>query len=339
MTYLSPDPEAGLPLAQRYDAALVDLDGVVYVGSRAVEHAVDSLTRARRSGMRLAYVTNNAFGAPPALVGRLNQLGVPAAERDIVTSAQAAARLAADRCPPGAPVLVVGGEALVAAVRARGLQPVGSADDRPVCVIQGFAPTVDWHDLAEAGYAVARGASWIVTNADRTAPTSRGTAPGNGALADVVALATGAAPTVAGKPSTALLREGAARTGARRPLMVGDRLDTDIQGAHRAGYDSLLVLTGVTTPAALLAAPASCRPTHLAADLRGLLTPGRQVAPRADGYACGGWVAVVQEGELMLSGRGDPTDALWAACAAAWSSPVPPTTDKALAAMASGVRS
>ncbi|MDJ1131431.1 HAD-IIA family hydrolase [Streptomyces iconiensis] len=339
MTRGSPAPEGGLPLAQRYDAALVDLDGVVYVGPHAVDHAVDSLAGARRRGMRLVYVTNNAFGAPGTVAARLRKLGVPAEEKDVVTSAQTAARLAAERCGPGAPVLVIGGEALMAAVRARGLEPVGSVDDGPVCVIQGFAPTVAWRDLAEAAYAVARGASWIVTNADRTAPTARGTAPGNGTLADVVGAATGVVPTVAGKPSAALPREGAARTGARRPLMVGDRLDTDIRAAHHAGYDSLLVLTGTTTPQDLLCAPAPCRPTHLAADLRGLLAPAREVARRTGGYACGGWVARVQQGELALDGRGDACDALWAACAATWSAATPPGTLRALAGLASAARS
>ncbi|AZM51931.1 HAD family hydrolase [Streptomyces sp. WAC 01529] len=328
------DEPLPLLLAQEYDAALLDLDGVVYVGPYAVEHAAPSLARAEALGMRLAYVTNNAYRTPLAVCEHLRGLGLPAAEDDVVTSAQAAARLAAELRPPVVRVLAIGGEALLAALRAHGLEPVRSADDEPDCVVQGFAPSVSWRELAEASYAVGRGLPWIVTNADPNAPTHRGTAPGNGALADVVRAATGATPMVAGKPSAALLREGAARTGARRPLMVGDRLDTDVEGARRAGFDSLLVLTGATTPRELLTAPESRRPTHVAADLRGLLAPARHVEEDAGGHRCGGWRGRVRDRELTLTGRGDPGDALWAACRAAWSAPEPFSTATALATLA-----
>ncbi len=335
MTEHLPTASTGLPLTQLYDAAFLDLDGVVYVGPRAVAHAVDSLTRAGDSGMRLVYATNSAFRTPRAVAEHLRALGVPVTEDDVVTSAQAAARLAAERCGPGARVLVIGGEGLLAAVRGQGLEPVRSADDHPACVVQGFAPTVSWRDLAEAGYAVGRGVPWIVTNTDRTAPTPRGSAPGNGALVGVVQAVTGVVPTVAGKPSAALLHESAARTGARRPLMVGDGLDTDVEGARGAGVDSLLVLTGATTARELLMAPAHRRPTHLAADLRGLLAPARLVEQRADGYACGGQYASVREGELLVKGLrgGDFCDALWAACAATWSALDQPEVTRALAAL------
>ncbi|MFK4071165.1 HAD-IIA family hydrolase [Streptomyces sp. NPDC029674] len=328
------DDSLPVPLARAYDAALLDLDGVVYVGPYAVEHAARSLARAGALGMRLAYVTNNGYRSPKEVCEHLRRLGLPAAEGDVVTSAQAAARLAAELRPPVARVLAIGGEALLAALRAYGLEPVRSADDDPDCVVQGFAPTVSWRELAEAAYAVGRGVPWIVTNSDLNAPTHRGTAPGNGALADVVRAATGAVPTVAGKPSAALLREGAARTGARRPLMVGDRLDTDVEGARRAGFDSLVVLTGATTPHDLLTAPEHRRPTHLAADLRGLLAPARRVEEHAGGHRCGGWLGSVRDRELVLTGRGDPEDALWAACLASWSAPEPPSTTAALETLA-----
>lgn len=328
------DDEPGpLPLAQAYDTALLDLDGVVYVGPHAVAHAAPSLTRAGALGMRLAYVTNNAYRTPRAVAGHLRRLGLPAAEDDVVTSAQAAARLAAELRPPVVRVLAIGGEGLLAALRAYGLEPVRSAEEDPGCVVQGFAPTVSWRELAEAAYAVGRGVPWIVTNADPSAPTHRGTAPGNGALAGVVRAATGAVPTVAGKPSAALLREGAARTGARRPLMIGDRLDTDVEGARSAGFDSLVVLTGATTAHDLLTAPEHRRPTHLAADLRGLLAPARRVEKCPGGYRCGGWVGGVRDRELVLTGRGDPEDALWAACRAAWSAAELPSLAAALATL------
>ncbi|MBL1104794.1 HAD-IIA family hydrolase [Streptomyces sp. 5-8] len=322
-------------MARLYDAVLLDLDGVVRVGSRAVPYAVPVLGRIRDAGCRTAYVTNNAGRATADVAGDLRRLGLAVADGDVVTSAQAAARLAAERCGPGARVLVVGSEALRLAVAAHGLRPVASERDKPAAVVQGFAPAVSWRELAEAGYAVARGVPWIVTNTDPTAPTQRGVAPGNGALVAVVRTATGTEPVVAGKPAAAVFREAAERAGARRPLMVGDSLDTDVQGARRAGFDSLLVLTGRTGPADLLTAPPHRRPTHVGRDLRALCAPPLAAGRQADGsWRCRGWHARVEDGELLLAGHGDLGAGLWAACTAAWSVPTPPDPARALAALA-----
>ncbi|MDI9885574.1 HAD-IIA family hydrolase [Streptomyces sp. HNM0645] len=305
---------------EEYDTALLDLDGVVYAGPEAVPHAVDALHRADRAGMRLAYVTNNASRTPEDVAGHLTRLGVPTGPDAVVTSAQAAARLVAEQVPAGAAVLVVGGKGLHEALREHGLRPVGSLADEPVAVVQGFDPGVGWPELAEASYAVVAGLPWIASNTDLSLPTDRGRAPGNGALVGAVRAATGAEPQVAGKPMPVMHRESMLRTAARRPLVVGDRLDTDIAGAVNGGVDSLLVLTGVTTAGQLLAAGPQERPTHVAADLRGLLTPHPAVTP-GPGHAfhCGGWLARTADGRLLLEGEGpDPVDALRALCAAAW---------------------
>ncbi|WP_436789436.1 HAD-IIA family hydrolase [Yinghuangia sp. YIM S10712] len=305
--------------AEAYDVALLDLDGVVYTGQRAVPHAPEALERARAAGMTLAFVTNNASRTPEAVAAHLTEIGVPAGPTDVVTSAQAAARLVAERFPAGSPVLAVGGEGLVEALRERGLVPVVSAADEPVAVVQGFAPGVGWALLAEASYAVGAGAPWIASNLDLTIPTERGIAPGNGALVGVVRAATGAEPVVAGKPELPLHRESMLRTGAKRPLVVGDRLDTDIEGAVAGGVDSLLVMTGVTDVRALLAAPAQSRPTYVAADLRALLGPLPRAVPGAGGgWVCGGWCARVDGDGPELSGGGDAYDGLRAVCAAVW---------------------
>lgn len=307
------------PLDQAYDTALLDLDGVVYAGGDAIAHAVESLGAARAHGMRLAYVTNNASRTPRTVAEHLTRLGVPAEAEEVVTSAQAVARLIADQVPAGARVLAVGGEGLMVALRERGLRPVDSADDDPAAVVQGYSPEVAWEQLAEAAYAVGRGVPWFASNTDLTIPTARGTAPGNGALVEVVRIASGGVPQVAGKPLPPMHRETVIRTGARRPLVVGDRLDTDIEGAHAGGVDSLLVLTGVTTPALLLAAPPEHRPSYVDADLRGLLTPQPEVtAAGGDAYRCGGWTASAGEAALVLDGNGEPMDGLRALCAAAW---------------------
>jgi glycerol 3-phosphatase-2 len=310
---------SGRPLSEAYDTALLDLDGVVYAGGNAIAHAVESLAAARDGGMRLAYVTNNALRPPDAVAGHLTELGIPAGAEDVITSAQAVARLISEQVPHGARVLVIGGEGLRVALRERGLTPVESADDDPAAVVQGYGgPDLPWGRFAEASYAVARGVPWFASNTDLTIPSGRGIAPGNGAAVEVVRIATGAEPQVAGKPLPPMHKETIIRTGAKRPLVVGDRLDTDIEGAFNGEVDSLLVLTGVTDGAGLLAAPPRHRPTYVDADLRGLLSGQPDVTEEGDGLRCGGWTASAGADRLELEGDGEALDGLRALCAAAW---------------------
>ena len=307
------------PLASRYDVALLDLDGVVYLGGSPISGAAEALAKAAASGMRLAFVTNNASRTPAAIAAQLTGLGVPARPGEVITSAQAAARLLAEHLPAGAPVLVIGGMGLRMAVRERGFRPVTVAADHPAAVVQGYAPDVGYPLLAEGGLAVAAGALFVASNADSTLPTSRGRQPGNGSLIQVIATATGRAPLIAGKPEPPLHAEAVARTGARRPLVVGDRLDTDIESAVRSGADSLLVLTGVTHPLDAVLAPARHRPTYLAENLAGLLGPHPQVTRAAGTFRCAGWRATATGGDVAVSGTGAAIDGLRALCAAAWS--------------------
>jgi glycerol 3-phosphatase-2 len=313
------------PPCEVYDAALLDLDGVVYLGGAAVQGAPEALARARHQGMRLAFVTNNASRSPSAIAAQLNQLGVPADAAEVVTSAQAAARLLAERLPAGSPVLVVGGIGLRIALRERGLRPVSTALDQPAAVVQGYGPGIGYQLLAEGALAVRAGAWFVASNADVTLPTGRGLQPGNGSLIQVIATATGQQPVVAGKPEPPLHAEAVERSRAQRPLVVGDRLDTDIEGAVRVGADSMLVLTGVTQPADAVLAPPHRRPTYLAHDLSGLLEPQPAVAADGDEYRCGGWTARLGHGDegqaarIEIDGHGAAIDGLRALCAAAWS--------------------
>jgi glycerol-1-phosphatase len=316
----SPRPLRGSaePLDTAYDVALLDLDGTVYLGGAPIPGAAEALRKADAAGFRLAYVTNNAFRTPAAIAELLTSFGVPAAPQDVVTSAQAAARMLAERLPAGAAVLVIGGSGLRMAVRERGLRPVSTAADRPQAVVQGYAPDVSYSILAEGSLAVAAGALFIASNGDATLPSRRGRQPGNGSLIQVIATATGVRPLVAGKPEPPLHHESVLRTGAERPLVVGDRLDTDIEGAHRVGSDSLLVLTGVTGPAEAILAPPSQRPTYLAEDLAGLLEPHPEVTSQDGTYRCGGWTARQDGNRLELVGGGDRIDGLRVSCAVAW---------------------
>ncbi|MET9385101.1 HAD hydrolase-like protein [Streptomyces sp. NPDC002928] len=309
---------SGQALSEAYDTALLDLDGVVYAGGNAIAYAVESLATARAGGMHLAYVTNNALRTPDAVAEHLTELGIPTGAADVITSAQAVARLISEQVPTGSRVLVIGGEGLRVALRERGLEPVESAEDQPVAVVQGYGgPELAWGRFAEACYAIARGVPWFASNTDLTIPSARGIAPGNGAAVEVVRIATGAEPQVAGKPLPPMHRETILRTGAERPLVVGDRLDTDIEGAFNGDVDSLLVLTGVTDGAQLLAAPPQHRPTYVDADLRGLLTGQPEVIEAGKSFRCGGWTATAGA-ELELEGDGEALDGLRALCAAAW---------------------
>jgi HAD superfamily hydrolase (TIGR01450 family) len=318
------------PLIDDYDTVLLDLDGVVYVGSQAVAGAVDAIAAARGHGRTVGFVTNNASRPPREVAAQLRGLGVECADDDVVTSAQAAARLLADQLPRGARVLVIGGAGLLEAITEVGLLPVRSERDDPAAVVSGFSPDLDWRLLAEATYAVRRGLPWLASNLDATVPTGRGSAPGNGAFVRLVADAAGRQPgQVAGKPDPALLQEALRRTVARTALFVGDRLDTDVEGARRAGLDCLLVLTGVSGPAELVRAAPEQRPDYVAADLGGMLAPAPAVeadasadhASRSSGGArCGGWTARVEDRRLVVEGGGDRVDGLRALCGAAWRS-------------------
>lgn len=330
-------------LVELFDVALMDLDGVVNRGGAAVPHAADVIARAAERGLRTVYVTNNALRPPEAVADRLTGFGVPAQASDVVTSAQAAAHVLAGRLAAGSRVLVLGGRGLREAVTAEGLTPVERADDEPVAVVQGFDPELTYARIAEAAYAIRAGAWWVASNADRTVPTERGIAPGNGSIAALLSAATDQMPLVTGKPEAAMHAESMRRSGARTPIIVGDRLDTDIEAGTRSGTPTLLVFTGVTTPAELFAAPPEHRPTYIADDLRGLLRPAAVAVPTrpapdvpasvSDGAAdggfaatCGRWTATVVDGTLTwssgLAGSAsegdDGLDGLRAACAAGW---------------------
>jgi glycerol 3-phosphatase-2 len=307
----------GARLIDDYDSVLLDLDGVVYVGPHAVPGAPETIATLRQSDTAVVFVTNNAARTPDEVAAAMTGLGVEAAPADIVTAAQAAARLLCEQVPAGSAVLVVGGAGLRAALKEYDLRPVATVADEPAAVIQGWSPDLAWPLLAEGCVAVASGLPWVASNTDLTIPTPRGLAPGSGAFVNAIATTTRRRPVVAGKPEPPLLEHAVERAGGAHPIFVGDRLDTDIVGAARAGMASLLVLTGVTRPLDLLLADAASRPTHLAADIQGLLDPAPAVSVDGGRASCGGWVTSVGP-HIEITGSGDPLDALRALCCAVW---------------------
>ncbi len=338
---MTPDPCTGVSAKTRLldgvDLLLLDLDGVLYTGPTAVPSAVEVLAATE---VGRVFVTNNASRPPAAVAEHLRELGIAAAPEQVTTSAQAGAALLRRRLDEGATVLAVGGPGVDEALHEVGLTPVRSVATAVRGVLQGFGRDVGWSQLCDATAAIATGAVWVATNTDLTIPTERGTMPGNGTMVAAVATASGAVPLVAAKPEPGIFASAVEAAGSRSPLVVGDRLDTDIAGARAAQIDALLVLTGVSSPADAVAAPEPHRPTHLGLDLRALerepLTPGeiashdgRFTVRRASAWLEDGLVrsdvAAAQEAEEGPGGGPDEPllllDVCAAACAAAWSAP------------------
>lgn len=271
----SPEMES---LAHQHDCLLLDLDGTLFRGHEPTVGAVQTLGAV---GSHALFVTNNASRSADEVADHLRELGFTATADDVVTSAQSAARLLGQRLPAGSKVLVLGTDALAAEVSAVGLQPVRMFADGPVAVVQGLSMTLAWPDLAEAALAIGAGAVWVTSNLDPTLPTERGLVPGNGSMVAALRTATGVEPQVAGKPAPGLMHDALARGEFRTPLVVGDRLDTDIAGANAAGLPSLMVLTGVSTASDAVHAVAAERPTYIGADLRALLDGAAELAVAA----------------------------------------------------------
>jgi glycerol 3-phosphatase-2 len=302
-------------LLDQHDVLLADLDGTLYRGAEAVPGAVEAVRGAATRGVRTVYVTNNASRRPSDVATHLADLGFPAVDADVVTSSQAAADMLAEQLPAGAAVLVVGTDALAAEITRVGLTVTTQAA-AAAAVVQGHSPDTGWRILAEATVALRAGAVWVACNLDSTLPTERGPLPGNGSMVAALRMASGREPQVAGKPAPALVDASIRRSGALRPLMIGDRLDTDIEGGRIAGMPTLLVLTGVSDAAELLAAPPPRRPDCVGADLGALtrdpdeLTPGSRPGWTVQGGS-GHWT-------LISDGGADPVDALLALCGAHW---------------------
>jgi HAD superfamily hydrolase (TIGR01450 family) len=302
-------------LAQDHDCLLLDLDGTVFRGHEPTPGAVDTLAVIRA---RTLFVTNNASRGPAEVAQHLCAMGFTAKPDDVVTSAQSAARLLQEQLQPGAAVLIVGTDSLAAEIRKAGLKPVRQWSDGPVAVVQGHSPQTSWPDLAEAALAIRGGALWVAANVDKTLPSERGLLPGNGAMVAALRAATDVKPQVAGKPEPTLLTDALARGKFRAPLVVGDRLDTDIAGAGAAGLPSLLVLCGVSTAAETVSATVGQRPNYIAEDLRSLYAPADslRVGPHPAWYVDVGPSAVT----VQSTGRdpGDPLSVVRATASAVW---------------------
>ena len=255
-------------LADPYDVVLLDLDGVLYRWPDPIPGAADAVAALRGAGKRLAFVTNNSSRTPAQVAERLRSVGVTASPEEVVTSALATATILSERGVRSA--FVVGEEGLVEALADAGIEAVHEPGDGPDVVVVGFDRGADYTKLKDASVLVERGIPLVASNADPSFPAPGGESwPGAGALLAAIETTTGARGEVFGKPEPPLFERALASAEGGRPLVVGDRLDTDIAGAVRLGWDSALVLTGATRRDEIDGSP--WRPTFVLEDVSGLV--------------------------------------------------------------------
>ena len=262
---------------RRFEGYILDLDGTVYLGERAIPGAPETVRCLRQAGCRVTFISNKPLEPRERYAEKLTRLGIPADPADVLTSGHVLGRwLAAEA--PDARVFVVGEAPLLAELAAFGLRITNEADhgEDTDFVVAAFDRTFDYAKLNTAFQAIRRGARFVATNADRTCPVESGEIPDAAAVIGAIEGCTGQkVEMVAGKPSPLIIEAGLARMGGLRPeqcLIVGDRLETDMVMARRAGVASALVLTGVTCREDL--AHSSIQPDYVldsVADLLGLV--------------------------------------------------------------------
>jgi HAD superfamily hydrolase (TIGR01457 family) len=305
-------------LADRYDCLLFDLDGVLYRGDEAVAAAPATMAELRRRGARLVFITNNSSATAGQIAVKLRSLGIDADPAEVVTSALATADLLAER--DGGSAFAIGGPGVVEALAAAGLRVLDGRPEHADVVVVGIDQDLTYAKLRTACLLIRRGARFVATNADLTFPAPGGDLwPGAGALVAAIRATTGVEPEIVGKPFAPLFEAALRRGGGGRPLVIGDRLDTDIEGAGRLGWDSLLVLSGVSSQAEIVST--GTRPTFVGADVSTLLAdpPARAGPPALRGILAvedlpGGTSMVVQEVRKAVGGAtkavGGATDRL-----------------------------
>ncbi|MDK4233611.1 HAD-IIA family hydrolase [Corynebacterium accolens] len=309
-----------MSVLSKHDALLLDLDGTVWEGGRPLSNVVDVINTC---GVPAVYVTNNASRSPEAVATMLTDIGLTADSGDIVTSAQAVLQLAAEEIPSGAKVLIIGADSFRNLAKDMGFSVVSSADDKPAAVLQGFDKSVGWEQLTEGALAIRAGAKYFASNLDTSLPIERGLGVGNGSLVAAVQKATGVEPVSAGKPEPAMFFLAAKKVGSKKPLAVGDRLDTDIVGGNTAAMNTFHVLTGVSGELELIEAPVEARPNFIGAGMHELSLPISQVRPGPQGdftARCDGYDVLLQGGNESSTS----VQALRTVLEVAWSMPAPP---------------
>lgn len=259
----------------RVQALLLDMDGVLYKGDEILPGVLEGLAYFEQTGRSIVYVTNNATRTPAMFVDKLAAMGISAREEQVLTSAEATGGWMARNAPAGSRVQLIGQAGVWTAMLAHGFQPANTPQDADFVVV-GMDFHLDYRKCAEATLAIQAGARFIATNEDATFPSEEGEIPGAGSIVALLKTATGVQPEVIGKPYPGMFEEAMARLqlNAGACLMVGDRYETDIQGAQQLAMWTAGVCTGVTSHAEFLAQERP--PNFVFADMPDLVAAFRQ---------------------------------------------------------------
>jgi 4-nitrophenyl phosphatase len=261
------------PVALRdAEAFIFDMDGVLYRGQQTLPGVVEMFDALEARDIPYLLATNNSMATPADYVKRMAALGVIVDEANVQTSATATREFLKDELPAGSHLLVVGMPALRTQLTdGSDFVITDNPDDNVAAVVAGLDQLFTYETLTRASAAIRKGARFVATNVDATLPVENGFIPGAGSIIAAIATAGGALPTVVGKPETLMMTTGVQQLGtsARGTIMIGDRLDTDILAAHRAGLTTALVLTGVTTRSDL--AGSEIVPDYVFTDLPAML--------------------------------------------------------------------
>ncbi|WP_379970380.1 TIGR01457 family HAD-type hydrolase [Ectobacillus sp. sgz5001026] len=228
-----------------YKGYLIDLDGTMYRGEEKIEEASDFIKALVKKDIPYLFVTNNSSRKPEQVAKKLMSLDIPATPKHVFTTSMATANYMIER-KPKASVYMIGEEGLREALIEKGFT---FTDEHPDYVVIGIDREITYEKLTKACLAVRNGATFLSTNGDIALPTEHGMLPGNGALTSVIAVSTQVNPIFIGKPEAIIMDQALKVIGTKREetVMVGDNYDTDILAGIRAGMDTLLVHTGVTT--------------------------------------------------------------------------------------------
>jgi 4-nitrophenyl phosphatase len=237
-----------LALLRNVQAVLLDMDGVLYVGNRALPGVQELLDYLDSTGRRWLCVTNNSSRTSDTFSQKLADMDVKVSPEHILGSAEATANWLAQQVPPGTKVLMMGEDSLRNALASKGLDLIRDPFEAEVVVASIFFG-LNYEVLTNLTLAIRNGARFVATNPDTSLPTERGQVPGTGSLVALLAAASGVQPEFVGKPYPGMYEQAIARVEAdpAHTLMVGDRYETDIVGAVELGMPTVGVLTGVST--------------------------------------------------------------------------------------------
>jgi HAD superfamily hydrolase (TIGR01450 family) len=261
-----------MALLDGYDHILLDLDGCVYVGDDAVPGSPEAIADLRAAGKRVSFITNDARRSPEEYVRKLWSLGCVASLEEVVTVGGAIQHVLAEQFGAGATAYVIGSAAIFRHVSDAGLKIANATElaQRASVVVVAGHDDLHFSELRAATQAVLNGAVMLAAGRDRTFPVAGGVWPGTGAIVAALEYATGRTARIVGKPDPQLFRTALDRVETDRPIVIGDRLDSDLAGASALGLDAAIVLSGVTSREQADAA-SDPAPIAVADDLRALV--------------------------------------------------------------------